>query len=279
MVKAVLEHTDSILSYGTEDLAQYKDLPQTTTKIVLGCAGAATNNPFLDSSAGYMEHCFVMRIAQFSQISGPTKLVLRSTKAQLDIGLQQPTKWCVLLYPNGNQPERQGFVSLYLYRWDKQTEPVAATFKFSLLNSSSEKSFVVDVSEKKMFGHSGGNSKSLGAPKFVSRDDLQSSSWGLLADDTLTVICELKVFLHSELSSDSNRKKKSDQRSSQLISVKRLRFHPEVEELHYHQEPESDQDKRRGKSDGGKLSVGLFNPIKFLNSIDQWRMDKFETEI
>ena len=116
MVKAVLEHTDSILSYGTEDLAQYKDLPQTTTKIVLGCAGAATNNPFLDSSAGYMEHCFVMRIAQFSQISGPTKLVLRSTKAQLDIGLQQPTKWCVLLYPNGNQPERQGFVSLYLYR-------------------------------------------------------------------------------------------------------------------------------------------------------------------
>ena len=233
MVKAVLEHTDSILSYGTEDLAQYKDLPQTTTKIVLGCAGAATNNPFLDSSAGYMEHCFVMRIAQFSQISGPTKLVLRSTKAQLDIGLQQPTKWCVLLYPNGNQPERQGFVSLYLYRsvstkisviqkifvfvkiffivkniyfrWDKQTEPVAATFKFSLLNSSSEKSFVVDVSEKKMFGHSGGNSKSLGAPKFVSRDDLQSSSWGLLADDTLTVICELKVFLHSDLSSDSNR--------------------------------------------------------------------------
>ena len=33
MVKAVLEHNDSILSYGTEDLAQFKDLPQTTTKI------------------------------------------------------------------------------------------------------------------------------------------------------------------------------------------------------------------------------------------------------
>ena len=83
-------------------------------------------------------------------------------------------------------------------------EPVAATFKFSLLNSASEKSFVVDVSEKKMFGHSGGNSKSLGAPKFVSRDDLLSSSWGLLNDDTLTVICELKVFLHAD-SSENNR--------------------------------------------------------------------------
>ena len=27
------------------------------------------------------------------------------------------------------------------------------------------------------------------------------------------------------------------------------------------------------------MSVGLFNPIKFLNSIDQWRIEKFETEI
>lgn len=268
MVKAVLEHNDSILSYGTEDLAQFKDLPQTTTKIVLGCAGAMSSNPYLDPSQDYLEHCFVMRIAQFSQIYSPTKLVLRSTKASLDIGLGQPSKWCVLLYPNGNQPERQGFVSLYLYRWDKQPEPVAATFKFSLLNSNNEKSFVVDVSEKKMFGHAAGNSKSLGAPKFVSRDDLLNSSWGLLADDTLTVICQLKVFLSSD---ESPRNKKLSERTS-----RRIRFHPQVEELHYHQEPE-EHDKRKVKAD--KMSVGLFNPIKFLNSIDQWRIEKFETEI
>ena len=30
------------------------------------------------------------------------------------------------------------------------------------------------------------------------REDLLNSSWGLLNDDTLTVICELKVFQHSE---------------------------------------------------------------------------------
>ena len=89
------------------------------------------------------------------------------------------------------------------FRWDKQIEPVAATFKFSLLNTALEKSFVVDVAEKKMFGHSGGNSKSLGAPKFVSREDLLNSAWGLLNDDTLTVICELKVFQHSDCSSSS----------------------------------------------------------------------------
>ena len=61
MVKAVLEHTDSILSYGTEDLAQYKDLPQTTTRIVLGCAGAATNNPYINSAAGYQVGTLVTR--------------------------------------------------------------------------------------------------------------------------------------------------------------------------------------------------------------------------
>ena len=34
-----------------------------------------------------------------------------------------------------------------------------ATFSFALLNTSREKAFVVDVNEKKMFGHSSGNSK------------------------------------------------------------------------------------------------------------------------
>ena len=61
MVKAVppLEHNDSILSYGTEDLAQYRDLPQATTRIVLGCAGAATTNPYIDTTAGYQVGVFL----------------------------------------------------------------------------------------------------------------------------------------------------------------------------------------------------------------------------
>ena len=42
------------------------------------------------------------------------------------------------------------------------------------LGASAENDFLfqVDVNEKKMFGHSTGNSKSLGAPKFVSRCSL-----------------------------------------------------------------------------------------------------------
>ena len=74
------------------------------------------------------------------------------------------------------------------------------------------------------------------------------------------------------------RSKKLSDRGSK--HVKRLRFHPEVEELHYHRDDhEADQDKRRAKGDKMSTAVGLFNPIKFLNSIDQWRIDKFETEI
>ena len=49
------------------------------------------------------------------------------------------------------------------------------------------------------------------------------------------------------------------------------------QELHYQLDHDQEYDKRRAKHD--KMSVGLFNPIKFLNSIDQWRIDKFETEI
>ena len=70
---------------------------------------------------------------------------------------------------------------------------------------------------------------------------------------------------------NTSRNKKLSERTS-----RRIRFHPQVEELHYHQEPE-EHDKRKVKAD--KMSVGLFNPIKFLNSIDQWRIEKFETEI
>ena len=78
--------------------------------------------------------------------------------------------------------------------------------------------------------------------------------------------CRLQLFMYFP-----SRTKKQSERSS-----RRIRFHPRVEELHYHQEQE-EQDKRKVKPD--KTSVGLFNPIKFLNSIDQWRIDKFETEI
>ena len=73
-------------------------------------------SPLSSETSFLASSTFVMRISHFSQIYSPTKLVLRSTKAQLDIGLEAVTKWCVLLYPNGNQPERAGFVSLYLYR-------------------------------------------------------------------------------------------------------------------------------------------------------------------
>lgn len=275
MGKTPLLHNDSnmsVLSYGNEDLAQYRDLPQATTRMALSCVGAVSSNPLLGSHThGFREHKFMMRISQFSQRVGH-KLVVKSTKACIDVGLTNPTKWCLLIYPNGNQEDRQGFVSLYLYRWDKQPTPVPATFTFSLINSHKEKAFIVDVNEKKMFGHAPGNSKSLGAPKFVSRDDLFDSSWGLLDEDTLTVVCELNVFTGESLCN-----KGVD--LSQLMR-KGIKFCNMVEELHYQQHPDELNKKRQGGdggTKGGNINVGLFNPMRFLHSIDTWK--KVETEI
>lgn len=268
MGKSILQHNDSsssVISFGNEDLAQYRDLPITTSKLALSCVGAASTIPLINTTSGFKEHKFVMKISQFSERIGH-KLVLKSTKACVDIGLTNPTKWCLLLYPNGNQEDREGFVSLYLYRWDKQTTPVPATFTFALLNSYSEKAFVVDVNEKKMFGHSQGNSKSLGAPKFVSRDDLFDSSWGLLQKDTLTVICELNVF-----TGEPSAKKPPDT-SSPL--AKRITFRNWVEELHYQQHPDELEKK---KQKNNNMTVGLFNPMRFLHSIESWK--KVETEV
>jgi len=266
MGKHVLQHNDSsssVLSYGNEDLAQYRDLPQCTAKLALSCAGAISTNPLLNTTSAFKEHKFIMKISQFSQRVGH-KLVMKSTKACIDIGLTNPTKWCLLLYPNGNQEDREGFVSLYLYRWDKQAAPVPATFTFALLNTSSEKSFLVDVNEKKMFGHSPGNSKSLGAPKFVSRNDLFDSSWGLLQEDTLTVMCELNVF-----TGEPSGKKMPDTQIK-----KGIRFCNWVEELHFQQHPD---EVERKKQKNANMNVGLFNPIRFLHSIEPWK--KFETEV
>jgi len=268
MGKTVLQHMDSnssVISYGNEDLAPYRDLPQSSTRVALTCMGAVTTNPLVSSTAPFRQHKFVMKIAGFSQRVGH-KLVVKSTKASIDVGLTSPTKWCLLLYPNGNQEDREGFVSLYLYRWDKQTTPVPATFTFAILNSLEQKSFVVDVNEKKMFGHSAGNSKSLGAPKFVSRDDLFDSAWGLLQDDTLTVVCEMHVFTAEPPDRHTSKKAGAPSRG--------IKFGNWVEELHYTQHPE---EVDRKKQKGGNMAVGLFNPMRFLHSIETWK--KEETEV
>lgn len=268
MGKGILQHQDSnssVISYGNEDLAQTRDLSQSSARVALSCMGALTTNPLISTTAASRQHKFVMKIAGFSQRIGH-KLVVKSTKASIDVGLALPTKWCLLLYPNGNQEDREGFVSLYLYRWDKQTQAVPATFTFAILNSLSEKSFVVDVNEKKMFGHSGGNSKSLGAPKFVSREELFQSTWGLLQDDILTVVCEMHVFT-------SETEKHGKKGSSSSPPTRGIKFGNWVEELHYTQHQE-EVDKKKAR---GGHNVGLFNPMRFLHSMETWK--KEETEV
>merc|ERR1719400_2860215 len=141
-------------------------------------------------------------------------------------------------------------------------------------NLGAQKSFVVDVNEKKMFGHSAGNSKSLGAPKFVSRDDLFDSAWGLLQDDTLTVVCEMHVFAADSHERQNSKKGSGAGQASSSGPSRGIKFGNWVEELHYTQHPE---EVDRKKQKGGNMAVGLFNPMRFLHSIETWK--KEETEV
>jgi hypothetical protein len=83
---------------------------------------------------------------------------------------------------------------------------------------------------------------------------------GLLQENTLTVTCELNVFI-GELAS-----KKPPEISSQM--TKGITFKNWVEELHYQQHPEELEKK---KQKNGNMNVGLFNPIGLLHSIESWK--------
>ena len=83
MGKSILQHNDSsssVLSFGNEDLAEYRNLPQCTSKLALSCVGAMSTNPLMNTTSGFKEHKFVMKISQFSERVGH-KLALKSTKA------------------------------------------------------------------------------------------------------------------------------------------------------------------------------------------------------
>ena len=60
--------------------------------------------------------------------------MLKSTTAYVAIGLTNPTKWCLLLYPNGTQKDREGFASFYLYRYLYTAHRKVITLQFQCLD-------------------------------------------------------------------------------------------------------------------------------------------------
>jgi len=93
-------------------------------------------------------------------------------------------------------------------------------------------------------------------------------------DDTLTVVCEMHVFTAD--SPDRHTSKKGSGSGGQAAAApsRGIKFGNWVEELHYTQHPE-EVDRKKHK--GGNMAVGLFNPMRFLHSIETWK--KEETEV
>jgi hypothetical protein len=58
-----------------------------------------------------------------------------------------------------------------------------------------------------------------------------------------------------------------------------VQFRNWVEELHFLPHPEEANDKKKARPSGvaAAMSIGMFNPMRFLHSIEHWK--KVETEV
>ena len=85
------EHIISLAFLSTFECFQPSTV-QASARVALTCMGALTSNPLLSTTAASSHHKFVMKIAGFSQRVGH-KLVVKSTKATIDVGLPRCPLW------------------------------------------------------------------------------------------------------------------------------------------------------------------------------------------
>lgn len=115
-------------------------------------------------------------------------------------GLQDTGTWCLQLYPNGNDDDCGGYVSLYLYLALNHGRDKWAKFTCSIINSDRKVMHFKAINAARRFEAG----DTLGWKKFVSRDSLLNPGNGLLEDDRLTVLCEVGITGKYEDSSGDN---------------------------------------------------------------------------
>uniref|UniRef100_A0A0K0F3J7 Speckle-type POZ protein-like (inferred by orthology to a human protein) n=1 Tax=Strongyloides venezuelensis TaxID=75913 RepID=A0A0K0F3J7_STRVS len=103
------------------------------------------------------------------------------------IGDKERSEWCLLVYPNGDEEDSKGFISVYLTLL--KPDKAKAKYKFSILNNKKEEENVKFVTESEDFVKDMG----LGFPQFVKRDFLLNESNGLLNNNKLTIQCEAYI--------------------------------------------------------------------------------------
>ncbi|KAH9364555.1 hypothetical protein HPB48_017720 [Haemaphysalis longicornis] len=98
--------------------------------------------------------------------------------------------WFLHLYPNGEDAESEGYVSLYLFR-DSECSSLFYEYKLALLDKAKREVCVQKTTAPIPPGGRWGFSK------FIEKDCLLKSAESLLVDDTLTIYCEVLSFCDS----------------------------------------------------------------------------------
>lgn len=104
-------------------------------------------------------------------------------------GLHGTGTWCLQLYPNGNDGDRAGYVSLFLNLVRNHGRDICAKFTCSILNTDKKVAYSKTIHAARLFT----TGESWGWKKFVKRDFLVNTENGLVEDDRLTVLCEVGV--------------------------------------------------------------------------------------
>ncbi|UYV69900.1 SPOPL [Cordylochernes scorpioides] len=104
-------------------------------------------------------------------------------------------KWCLEAYLDGVDDESQGFLSLFLKLESTDKTEVNSKFELALINEKGDKSNHMEFTHK--FTKGGKNGSSL----FIKNDFLIDEKNGLLPDDKLTIVCDMKVIEETIVSS------------------------------------------------------------------------------
>ncbi|EDV20616.1 uncharacterized protein TRIADDRAFT_50945 [Trichoplax adhaerens] len=98
-------------------------------------------------------------------------------------------EWCMRINPRGLDEESKDYLSMYLLLLYSNKKEIRAKFKFSILSRNEEEVRAMESQRAYRFVQG----KDWGFKKFVRRDMLMDTSYGLLIDDHLTLFCEINV--------------------------------------------------------------------------------------
>ncbi|XP_014229817.1 speckle-type POZ protein A-like [Trichogramma pretiosum] len=109
-------------------------------------------------------------------------------------GANHKIKWHLRLYPNGNYyASDYGHIALYLHLKSCDAPSIEAKCKFSIINGKREETNVKSSRYCHRFVKMIDSQRFTGLANFVRRDYVTDPANGLLPNDTLTILCEIRA--------------------------------------------------------------------------------------